>query len=84
MKSRPCDPCSAIAPTARVRCVALVQWIIVWRCWVGTGDADVGSDACRIEMYLYNFVYLVVIWERIAVVGVEMISRSRHGVLLQV
>lgn len=51
---------------------------------MGTGDADVGSDACRIEMYLYNFVYLVVIWERIAVVGVEMIGRSRNGVLLQV
>lgn len=33
VKSRPCDPCSAIAPTARMRYVALVQWIIiVWRC----------------------------------------------------
>lgn len=67
---------SAIAPRARVRCVALVQWITVWRCCLpqrALGDADVGSDACRIEMYLYNFVYLVVIWEGmvwIAVVGV--------------
>lgn len=72
---------SAIAPTARVRRVALVQWITVWRCYLpqrALGDADVGSDACRIEMYLYNFVYLVVILEGmvwIAVVGVG----ARHA-----
>lgn len=75
---------SAIAPTARVRCVALVQWITVWRCYLpqrALGDADVGSDACRIEMYLYNFVYLVMICEGmvwVAVVGVGVRHATAH------
>jgi hypothetical protein len=58
-------------------------------CVVGTGDAGVGPDACRIEMYLYTlYLGMDIVRAKMmrAVVGVRVMRMScqRYGKLLQV